>query len=97
MLVNTFNPDGSIKEDAYLDVDYLDTMVYGFFASPEYYIDSTTGNISLTSQNGYTKVNAVPAGYSYADYILGNEDNRLAEAKYGTAINGKVNYNSLDS
>ena len=96
MLVNTFNPDGSIKEDAYLDVDYLDTMVYGFFASPEYYIDSTTGNISLTSQNGYTKVNAVPAGYSYADYILGNEDNRLAEAKYGTAINGKVNYNSLE-
>ena len=54
--------------------------------SPEYYIDSTTGNISLTSQNGYTKVNAVPAGYSYADYILGNEDNRLAEAKYGTVF-----------
>ena len=93
MIDNTFNADGSIKEDAYLDVDYLDTMVYGFFASPEYWIDKATGTISLTSVDGYTKVEAVLPGHSYADYIMG-QDPRLSQAAYGTAINGKINYNS---
>ncbi len=38
MIINTFNEDGSIKTDAWLDVDYLDTMVYGFFDNPEYWV-----------------------------------------------------------
>lgn len=149
MIINTFNEDGSIKADAYLDVDYLDTMVYGFFASPGYWIESAytkgtttsvgtevnenagriylnesdaqqvlgqwtkeTGPFHITENNKtttypyrwydgasyiyqepVTKVNAVLPGYSYADYIMG-QDERLSRAVYGTAINGKVNYNS---
>lgn len=95
MIVNTFKADGSLENDPWLDVDYLDSMVYGFFASPEYWIDSA-GNISLDNKDGdpsYVRVDAVPAGQSYADYIMG-QDGRLSNARYGTPINGKVNYNS---
>ncbi len=38
MIENTFNTDGTIKTTPMLDVKYLDTMVYGFFASPEYWV-----------------------------------------------------------
>ena len=40
MIVNTFNADGTLKpkEERWLDVAYLDTMVYGFFDSPDYWL-----------------------------------------------------------
>ena len=44
MLVNTFDSNGAIKKSSKaLDIDYIDTMVHGFFASPEYYVNTTTG------------------------------------------------------
>lgn len=36
----TFDADGNIKTGGLLDVNYIDTMVYGFFDSPEYWIIS---------------------------------------------------------
>ncbi len=47
-IVNTFDTDGTVKADPWMDVDYLDTMVYGFFDSPEYWINQRDGTISLT-------------------------------------------------
>ncbi len=38
MIEKTFETTGEIKANPMLDVKYLDTMVYGFFASPEYWI-----------------------------------------------------------
>ncbi len=38
MIINTFKPDGTIMEKPWLDVAYLDTMVHGFFDSPEYWV-----------------------------------------------------------
>lgn len=74
MLTNTFDlTTGTLKENPMLDIDYLDTCVYGFFASPEYYVNKTTGEISLSPVTDYVKVNAVEAGRSLADYILGSE------------------------
>lgn len=89
MLVNTFNPNGTVKTDPWLDVDYIDTCVYGFFDSPEYNINETTGNITVTTAPagaGERKINAVPSGRSYASWIMGS-DNRLAQANYNTSSN----------
>ncbi len=86
LITNTFAADGSIIEGGLLDVDYIDTCVYGFFDSPEYWLNETTGEISLTEQTGWTKVNAVPAGRSYASWIMGNDD-RLTYAKYSASKN----------
>ena len=36
----TFDADGNKKTGGLLDVDYIDTMVYGFFDSPEYWIET---------------------------------------------------------
>ena len=38
MIINTFNEDGTIMDNPWLDVAYLDTMVHGFFDSPEYWV-----------------------------------------------------------
>lgn len=91
MIVNTFEPDGTIKNDAWLDVNYIDTCLYGFFDSPEYWIDasksgSNMGKISLTEIAGYRKINAVPAGRSYASWIMGSDD-RLTKANYNQSSN----------
>ncbi len=86
MLVNTFNADGSVKSDAWLDVNYIDTCLYGFFDSPEYWINTTTGEISLTEVAGYRKINAVPSGRSYASWIMGSDD-RLTKANYSASNN----------
>lgn len=86
MLVNTFNTDGSIKADAWLDVNYIDTCLYGFFDSPEYWVDTATGTISLTAVEGYRKINAVPDGYSYASWLMGSDD-RLTKANYSASSN----------
>ena len=52
MITNTFGENGNIRQDVdkklQLDVNYIDTMVYGFFDSPEYYVNKDTGAISFT-------------------------------------------------
>jgi anaerobic selenocysteine-containing dehydrogenase len=53
MLVNTFDGSGNILTDAskaqpWLDLDYIDTLVYGFFDSPGYWHNEATGEIDLT-------------------------------------------------
>lgn len=86
MITNTFDVNGNIRNDInkklQLDVNYIDTMVYGFFDSPEYWINKTTNVISFTDpQDGSVKVNKVPAGRSLSAYIMGN-DTRFTKAKY---------------
>jgi anaerobic dimethyl sulfoxide reductase subunit A len=41
MLINTFDENGNILPNPWLDVEYLDTAVYGFFDSPEYWVRTT--------------------------------------------------------
>ncbi len=98
MIVNTFDENGNVKANPWLDVNYLDTAVYGFFDSPEYWIKKgattaapagvTQGTISLVDPGvaGYTKVNAVPAGMSYSAWLMGDDD-RLTKARYDAANN----------
>ncbi|MBQ3033033.1 MAG: molybdopterin-dependent oxidoreductase, partial [Deferribacterales bacterium] len=90
MLENTFDLNtGELKADPWLDLDYLDTMVYGFFDSPEYGLDDNTGVIDATSAHAGTRVvPAVPAGRSYCSYILGNNEN----AKMYSALGSSSNY-----
>lgn len=96
LITKTFNPDGSIIEGGLLDVDYIDTCVYGFFDSPAYWINESTGEISLKEQAGWTKINEVPAGRSYAAWIMGSDD-RLTYAKYSASNNYTANaYSSVD-
>ncbi|MDR2869943.1 MAG: molybdopterin-dependent oxidoreductase [Deferribacteraceae bacterium] len=85
MIINTVNVDGSLKpeDERWLDLDYLDTMVYGFFDSPEYWI-SDKGEIALEATEGYRKIEAVPAGKSLSAYIMGNDD-RLTKLVYGNS------------
>ena len=78
MIINTFNTDGTIKSNPWLDVNYIDTVLYGFFDSPEYWIckDNTSpdaGKISLTAVAGWTRINAVPSGKSYASWLMGSD------------------------
>ncbi len=88
MLDLTFNADGSIKNGG-LDVDYLDTMVYGFFETPAYWRNIKDGSIVFTDPNNetdYRYVAAIPAGQSFSSYIMGNDD-RLTKAKYADSSN----------
>lgn len=92
MLTNTFDlTTGELKSSPMLDIDYLDTCVYGFFNSPEYYINEETGEISLQQQAGWTKINEVPAGRSLADYVLGSDAAYLQNVTYenGTTYTAK--------
>jgi anaerobic selenocysteine-containing dehydrogenase len=84
MLDNTFNlADGTLKSNPWLDVDYLDTMVYGFFDSPAYGLTETSGVIGDT---GTRDVPEVPAGRSYCSWILGNNTaaKKYSELGYNT-------------
>lgn len=64
MLVNTFDSNGNLKKDAWLDVDYIDSLVYGFFDSPAYvengldYIDGSDNHVGKTPNEfkGYINV-----------------------------------------
>lgn len=87
MITKTVDTDGTIhKGQGYLDLDYIDTMVYGFFDSPEYYLNTTDGTISLTNpSDGSIKIEKVPDGKSLSAYILGSTDDRLVQAKYGNS------------
>ncbi len=84
MLDMTFDlTTGALKANPWLDVDYLDTMVYGFFDSPAYSIDEAAGTI--TTDTGTRKIEAVPAGRSYSSWVLGN--NSSAKAYSDTTTN----------
>jgi anaerobic selenocysteine-containing dehydrogenase len=90
MLINTFDTDGSVKSDAWLDVNYIDTVLYGFFDSPRYWINTTgtgdtQGAITLTDPSdpaNWRMINPVPSGQSYASWLMGRDD-RLTRATYG--------------
>jgi len=98
MITNTFDTNGNIRNDVdktlQLDLNYIDTMVHGFFDSPEYNIVNTDGTITVETaeaEGTERKIAAVPAGLSLSAYIMG-DDKRLTNAKYGVAYNGKTNY-----
>jgi len=57
-----------------LDIDYIDTMVYGFCDSPEYWINKTDKTIVTTDPEdiNYIKIDAVSKGQSLLSYILGD-------------------------
>lgn len=77
MLVNTFNSNGEVqKSSKALDVDYIDTMVHGFFASPAYWVNTKTGEIvkdKPVDTTDYRYIEAVEAGKCLASYILGGD------------------------
>ncbi len=97
MIVNTFNEDGSLKAEGerWLDPDYIDTMIYGFFDSPGYWLNETSGEMNLDEPapltgeprirtiNGYEHkwINEVPDGKSFSAWIMG-DDKRLTKAPY---------------
>ena len=91
MLENTFDlATGDLKENPMLDIDYLDTMVYGFFDSPEYWVHNTTGEIVTENPSddvNYRHVPAVPAGESYCSWVLGNNANAKTYAQLGASRN----------
>lgn len=67
MLTNTFDlTAGELKSNPMLglDIDYLDTCVYGFFASPEYYI--------MYNDNVYNSDTSVAS-----EYITSPQDNKI--------------------
>lgn len=86
MLVNTFDSNGAIKKSSKaLDIDYIDTMVHGFFASPEYYVNTTTGEIvkeKPADTTDYRHIEAVEAGKCLASYILGGNAALIGNPKY---------------
>jgi anaerobic selenocysteine-containing dehydrogenase len=82
MLDNTFNlATGELRTDQtpWLDVDYLDTLVYGFFDSPAYNLTEITGVIASPSGSPVPgtdrNIPEVTAGQSYCSWILGNNGN----------------------
>lgn len=93
MLDNTFDlTSGTLKADAWLDVEYLDTMVYGFFDSPEYKLTEDDGTITVpagAAGAGERVISAVPAGKSYCSWLLGNNDKAQAYAVGGNYTAGK--------
>ncbi len=91
MIINTFKDDGSLQAEPMLDVNYLDTMVYGFFDNPEYWIHNTTREIVTTDPSdaaNYTYVESTE-GKSLATYIMGS-DTRLQNAVYNATGNSYV-------
>lgn len=70
-----------------LDLDYIDVMVYGFFDSPAYWVNTTDGSITLDAPidtTNYRYIQEVPAGRSLSAYVMGN-DTRLTNTAYGTS------------
>ena len=91
LLEQTFNLEtGELLDNPALDIDYLDTMVYGFFDSPEYWVHNTTGEIVTENpldDVNYRHVREVPAGESYCSWVLGNNANAKTYAQLGAARN----------
>ncbi len=89
ILDNTFDlTTGEPKANPWLDIDYLDTLVYGFFDSPAYSITEADGTIGLIDV-GDRNIEAVPAGRSYASWILGNNENAQAYSETTTNYTAK--------
>lgn len=100
MLDNTVDlATGQLKDNPWLDVDYLDTMVYGFFDSPKYKLNESDGTISTQSGEagaGERNINEVPAGKSYCSWVLGN--NSAAPTYSDTKSNYTANqYSTIDA
>ncbi len=88
MLEETFDANGDLLSDPLLDVNHLDTLVHGFFASPEYWVHNTNRAIELTNPGdsvNYTYIEAVAPGKAYADYIIGNGSIKIKN--YGAFTN----------
>ena len=80
MIVNTFDAKGNIRKNPWLDVDYIDSLVYGFFDSPAYvenalkFTDGTETSIGKTSNKylGYIKTFKkdikIPAAWGIGEY-----------------------------
>ena len=65
MLTNTFDlTTGTLKSSPMLDIDYLDECVYGFFASPEYWI--------MYNDNVYNSDISIAS-----EYIVSPQDNKV--------------------
>lgn len=89
--------DNTLKNtEPKLDLDYLDTMVYGFFDSPEYWVKvrstvetdtAPLGTIVLSAPAAIADYNHVAAiaGGSLAKYLLGSADTRLDSIAYSDA------------
>ncbi len=100
MLDNTFYLDGGAgtsasnkgtlrpAADRWLDVDYLDTLVYGFFDSPAYHLDEVDGYITaaktLPVPANSRNVPEVLVGQSYCSWILGNDSSAMTYAASAT-------------
>ena len=71
-----------------LDFDYLDTLVYGFFDSPAYWVNPVDGAVSLTdpADASWRYVQEVPAGKSLSAYVMG-DDARLTQVAYDGTSN----------
>ncbi len=81
MIENTFETTGEIKANPMLDVKYLDTMVYGFFASPAYWIhvgvkevkdkdgNVTTAEVKATGEIVFAEPSLNPEQYNKVDAV----------------------------
>jgi anaerobic selenocysteine-containing dehydrogenase len=49
MIVNSVGEAGQLLSEPWLTLDYLDTMVYGFFDSPGYWLNTATGEINTAN------------------------------------------------
>lgn len=91
MLINTFNSNGEVqKSSKALDVDYIDTMVHGFFASPEYWVNTTTGEIQKDAPTeadaaNFRHIEAVEPGECLASYILGGNAALIGNPTYNAS------------
>lgn len=93
MIINTVNANGTIATTPWLDLNYIDTMVYGFFDSPGYWLDTSTGEFDITTAAPATAdpkvvgtkswISPVPDGQSLSAYIMGTDD-RLTKLAYGS-------------
>ncbi len=95
LIDKTIDSDGNITNDPWLDLDWIDTMVYGFFDSPGYWLNESTGEFDFDTPapldgeerekdvNGvhYRWINPVEPGKSYSAYIMGDDD-RLTKIRY---------------
>ncbi len=102
MLDNTFDlATGALKANPWLDIDYLDTMVYGFFDSPAYNLNETNGIMAaavMPAPANTRNIDAVPAGRSYCSWVLGNNTMAPTYATLGASRNyTSAQYAALDA
>ncbi len=100
MLENTFNLEtGAPLPDPWLDIDYLDTMVYGFFDSPAYNLNESDGTISPVNgapAAGSRNVNEVGRGRSYCSWILGSSTGKTYSETSASSNYTAAKYAEID-